>query len=197
MNDQKPKIYDRLPAETDRQWLGFCCYRDLGLQRTITRAYRHYSAKIRQGSQKTSINAKKSGVNRYFTGWKQDFRWDERVRAWDRAGEDRIRQLMINLEAQKYADGLSVHQQQIETIGMAGLKIVSDALSIYANQLAPIVEKIERQENLNERDTKIWLAIGTPRQILAIAQMSSELIAQSHNIQGLLRNINKVDVELI
>jgi hypothetical protein len=66
---------------------------------------------------------------------------------------------------------------------------------IYANELAPIIEKIQREEDLNERDTKIWLAIGNPRQIMAIAQMSAELMAQSYNIQGLLKNIEKVEVE--
>jgi hypothetical protein len=195
MNDQKLKIYERLVEETDRQWLGFCCYRDLGVQRTITRAYRDYSARLGKRSRKTLINAKKSGVNRYFTGWKRDFKWDERVRVWDAEGEDRVRQLMINAEAQKYNKGLSAYQQQVEAIGIAGLNLVSNALMIYANQLAPIIEKIQREEDLNERDTKIWLAIGNPRQIMAIAQMSSELMAQSYNNQGLLKNIEKVEVE--
>lgn len=72
---------DRLPTETESQYLAYCCYRDLGTGRTSRAAWEKYQeAKKRKKAQKSAVN-KRVGGN--FSEWKELNNWDSRVVAWD------------------------------------------------------------------------------------------------------------------
>lgn len=185
-------IYDRLPEETDRQWLGFSCYRNLGLQRTTSKAYKNYLGAIGRGKVvKSSPLSPKVGskISRTFSGWKRDFNWDARCRAWDAAGEDRQFQIAIAAEAHVYTERLQNYQNQIEAIGIASLQLAATGLAGTVTQLNPIAQKIMKSQELTNTETAIWERCGKPRDLLAIAQIGSELMAQSYNIAGLLKSI--------
>lgn len=188
----EPKPWERLPEENDKQWLGFCCYRNLGLQRTVTRAYKNYLGTIGRGkaAQSSPLQPKSGGkITKTFTGWKRDFRWDERVRAWDAAGEDRQFQIAIAAEAHVYTERLQNYHSQIEAIGIASLQLAATGLAGTVTQLNPIAQKIMRNEELTSAEQATWERCGKPRDLLAIAQIGSELMGQAYNIAGLMKSI--------
>jgi hypothetical protein len=185
-------IWDRLAEETDRQWLGFCCYRNLGLQRTTSKAYKNYLSAIGKGKSALSspLQPKRGGqITKTFSGWKRDYYWDERVRAWDAAGEDRQLQIAIAAEAHVYTERLQGYHQQIEAIGIASLQLAATGLAGTVTQLNPIAKKIMNGQELTSTETAIWERCGKPRDLLAIAQIGSELMAQATNIAGLMKSI--------
>lgn len=192
MTNGQPQPWDRLAEETDRQWLGFCCYRNLGLQRTSAKAYKNYLGKIGKGKAALSspLQPKSGGkITKTFSGWKRDYCWDERVRAWDAAGEDRQFQIAIAAEAHVYTERLQGYHQQIEAIGIASLQLAATGLAGTVTQLNPIAKKIMNNQELTSTETAIWERCGKPRDLLAIAQIGSELMAQATNIAGLMKSI--------
>ncbi len=195
MPNEQPRIYDRLPEETDRQWLAFTCYRDLGLQRTTARAYTNYL--LATGRGKNRLPSNRGGqVCGNFIKWKRDHRWDERIRAWDKEGEDRLLALRLQAEGRQYTENLTAFQRQVEAIGMAGLQLAATALSVQIQQLAPIAKKLtmnpQDRTPLTEEEAAIWDKMGKPRDLLAIATMSKQLLADSYDLGTVLKRIEEI-----
>jgi hypothetical protein len=67
-------VYERLPAEKDRQWAAFCVYRDLGPNRTL------YAVVTATGRSAFAVSR-----------WARDHQWASRVAAWDRHLDERRR----------------------------------------------------------------------------------------------------------
>lgn len=117
MNHTETKSYDRLPAETEFQWLAFKYYRDLGEGRTLTAARLLYS------EQK---GAKGSGSSRLFSEWRVTHSWDERVRVYDRDTEDRNRELLEAQIGDELRKGIDDYRNNLIQLAAADLAIVQN-----------------------------------------------------------------------
>ena len=111
----------RLPDETDAQWLAYCCYRDLGIARTPRLAYEKYLG-ARGQSEAAKSNDRKISVAGSFAAWKNRFHWDERTREWDLGEELRQRSLQRSIDDQKYQGDLEQFRQSQMTSGRIGVK---------------------------------------------------------------------------
>lgn len=111
----------RLPEETDAQWLAYCCYRDLGIARTPRLAYEKYLGVRGQSEASKSID-RKITVAGSFAAWKNRFHWDERTREWDLGEELRQRFLQRSIDDQKYQADLEQFRQSQMTSGRIGVK---------------------------------------------------------------------------
>lgn len=70
--------WERQKGETDKQWLAFRTYRDLGLaERTLGAAYRQ-----------TYDKPSNKEAPPWFRAWAKEFAWRDRVEAWDRHLDD-------------------------------------------------------------------------------------------------------------
>jgi hypothetical protein len=77
------KVYDRLPAESESQYLAFMCYRDQRTGRNLSRAYGRYLLDKRKITQEQYDTRKNPNPSRHFVRWRRDFFWDERCQEWD------------------------------------------------------------------------------------------------------------------
>jgi hypothetical protein len=128
---------DRLPAETDRQYLAYTCYRDLGLARTALAAQRIYDQKTGKG-ERTSPKKTRSGS---FDNWSRQNNWEERARDWDLTqGQKRV-EMLEQVDRNNYMASLEAFQQSIETIGKSSLAVAKAAMNIAQGQ----VEILERE----------------------------------------------------
>ncbi len=77
-SSDNPTTSERLPSESARAYRAFCFYRDLGPNRSLDRAWKHFHAE--QG--KDSTSARRPG---YWTDWSTKNNWVERAQAHDDA----------------------------------------------------------------------------------------------------------------
>lgn len=82
MATKKPKSYDRQPTDTDKSWVAFCQYRDLGTERSLE--------KMIQGSTKSGLSSLKS--------WSSKHNWVERCREFD---NDELQRQSIALQRER------------------------------------------------------------------------------------------------
>lgn len=128
---------DRLPAETDRQYLAYTCYRDLGLARTLLAAQRIYDQKTGK-RERTSPKKTTSGS---FDSWSKENNWEERARDWDLTQGQKRMDMLAEVERSNYMANLKAFQQSIETIGKSSLATARAAMNIAQGQ----VEILERE----------------------------------------------------
>jgi hypothetical protein len=73
-----PTRQERLPDESPRAYRAFCCYRDLGPNRSLDRAWEGYCTTPDEG--KKSKSARRPG---HWGAWSQKFSWVRRAEAHD------------------------------------------------------------------------------------------------------------------
>ena len=89
------KIYDRQITDTDKSWLAFCQYRDMGSDRTLE--------KVRQEI------GHRSGRNVQI--WSSKYKWNERVRAFD---DDELQKESVLLQEKRLERRLKLEQDAWE-----------------------------------------------------------------------------------
>lgn len=174
----QPKPYDRLPEETELNHLAFCCYRDLGVGRTVEAAREVYEEK--RGRKRDGGIAKKNGR---FQSWALEFNWNERCRAWDLEKEAEKREIQRKVDAKKYVKELEDLRKSQLQLGRIGLANALGANQLLQNFLA---EKLRNKEGvISTKEAKTLADIAR-----ACSEKSAEQWAQALQIERLLEEIS-------
>lgn len=72
------RYYEPIPGETHKAWLAFCCYRDMGFDRSLDKAWRQTTGKMGRHA-------------RHWAGWSVQNHWVSRCRAFDTAVMNKAR----------------------------------------------------------------------------------------------------------
>jgi hypothetical protein len=100
------EFWERLAGESDAAYSAFCCYRDMGITRSLKRAARVYYAE-REGHQADPEGTPNGNENpaalRRFKEWSRTHMWQARVEAFD-AEEARERSLRLKERRIKAAE---------------------------------------------------------------------------------------------
>jgi hypothetical protein len=75
------RLWQRQPGETEKEFLAFEIFRQLGPGRTVDGAYRAYW--LRPGNRRKHDALARDKTPHYFSRWTTDQHWWERARAWD------------------------------------------------------------------------------------------------------------------
>ena len=178
------KAYDRLPYETNRQWLGFTCYRDIGLMGTMRTAAVLYIAN-RDGIAVEEARKKKastSTVVNQLTAWAAELQWDERCRVYD---DDRDK-ILQQVDREVFVDDQ-----------MAKIAKFRDA-QLQAGQLG-IATAIQAKQRLlawarNHKDIKTLAEAKAFADIISkLETVSSELWAGALGVDKLLQELEIVE----
>ena len=112
------KLYDRLPDETESQWLAFKYYRDLGSGRSLAAAVSLY---------RKAKGSKGKGHPRQFSEWRLTYHWDDRVREYDLDLEAIERDRLEDSIGKELADGIDDYRKN--TLASAALDLNAARLS--------------------------------------------------------------------
>src|SRR6516165_3951384 len=125
--------WERRPSETNKQWLAFVTYRDLGPARTLAEVSRI----LYPGRRRT-----RRPIGRV-VAWSSQNNWVERARAWD-AEQDRI-----NREAQSKAR-LEMTERHLQQLVGLQTKAVQRLLAMRPDELRPneVLEFMDRSMKL-------------------------------------------------
>jgi hypothetical protein len=173
---------DRLEIENDKQYLGYTCFRDLGLARTMEAAYQVYLSKVKPESAK-----KGREVNASFKKWRIDFDWDERIRAYDASDQDRKRTAAIEADAEAYTQGLARYNEILDNFAngrLAQAVRVGDALT------AEMVQMIEQAGGKTGLDLdRVNLIVSAEEKLSKLVAVTSERLEKSLAISLLLTDL--------
>jgi hypothetical protein len=171
----------RLPEETNLQWLAYCCYRDLGEQRSIVAAFQKYCEQ-RSKAKPSKENIRTDRPNGSFVRWKKEFEWEKRARLWDLDIESRKREAVKQAEDVAYQEELEDFRRSQLAAGKAGFKIAL----VLKKEVLDFMEKNPKIKTLKE-------AFMASRIIASLEISSSEQWAKALHIELLLDRMNEED----
>jgi hypothetical protein len=131
MTDTTIGISERQEGESDKQWLAYACYRDLGSQRTVQAAYIKY-IEATKGNKPCVASKSQSIASASFKGWQIELNWAERVRVYDAEREVIIQQSLLRTDREKYLDSIENFRLKLEGGGLDSMS----ASTIIASRLA-------------------------------------------------------------
>jgi hypothetical protein len=154
MTDTTIGILERQEGESDKAWLAFVCYRDLGSQRSVQAAYIKYIEAVKPSTAKKSQSTtpkSQSPASEGFKKWVVQFNWSERVRNHDAEREGLIRESLLKTDREKYLDSIENFRLKLESGGLDSMS----ASTIIASRLAKeaAAAAVESGDNrMTERD---------------------------------------------
>jgi hypothetical protein len=176
---------DRLEAENDKQYLGYSCFRDLGLNRTVEAAYNLYLGK---GKRKTSEGAesKRRCPSHCFRKWRVSFQWDERCSEWDKGQESTSREMALASSTEAYTASIEAYQSAMDEFAKGQL-----ADSIKArNALSHELDKVIECATGNSLDVESLLLITrTQKELAQVVELASSRLERSLSIAFLLADM--------
>jgi hypothetical protein len=172
-------MIERHPDESAKAWRGYCCYQNLGPERTIALAYAIYRQVDQDPSESPVIKPSAS-----FIGWKSEFNWDERVKAWDASEEEIARNRQRAIDDEAYQAELELFRQIQLNAGKKGVAIVLTLKKV----LSDWIETHPPIESWRE-------ALMATRIIATLEMSSSEQWAKSIHIDLLLAEMNDSEMD--
>ncbi len=175
---------DRLEKETDKQYLGYTCYRDIGLSRTLHGAYVTYLTKSNRLKSQKIGTSKRLNPSPDFRRWQIEYKWDERVKEYDRQQEESNRLVIYAADTEAFSSGIKRYRAEAESIAMKQLdavRLVQDAVYL---ELARVTEKATTGEAL---DLLVMADIcRVMRDASAVAESASKRLNEAYSIKILL-----------
>lgn len=145
---EKGDVWERLPGETQKAWLAFKLYRDLPSEtRTIADAEEQYRAKLGKPVKVRD----RSGGSGQFWKWKKQYRWEERITAYDNFMDavrvKRVKNRILR-SAERHADEMA-----------AASEVLAHPINKYKQRLAEVVAGM-REDTLDKLTDEELLKLG-------------------------------------
>lgn len=116
-------------GESDRAYRAYLIFRDLGVDRSLSKAFEIYS------------NGKKA-ISGSFHGWTVSFDWESRVRDWEAQKRSLIQDAELARDREDYLRRLEEGRDRLEKTAMMALRAAELAIVTGITQLQRLVTKI-------------------------------------------------------
>lgn len=111
-------LQEQRPGESNDAYLGYRCYRDLGMGRSVHRAYNVYiQLKGSVPGKPSSGTNKNKTPSRAFSRFQSEHDWDLRIKDWESKAAQRLRQAQIDADVTGFVDRLERMRLRIERYG--------------------------------------------------------------------------------
>jgi hypothetical protein len=177
---------ERLPEESERAYLGYCCFRDIGLSRTLHGAYVMYLTKSNRLKSQKIGTSKRLNPSPDFRRWQIEYKWDERVKQWDTEQESTSREMALASSTEAYAASIEAYQSAMDEFAKGQL-----ADSIKArNALSHELDKVIECATGNSLDVESLLLITrTQKELAQVVELASSRLERSLSIAFLLADM--------
>ncbi len=173
---------DRLEGETDKAYLAFSIYRDLGLNRTVLAAQREYDLKTGKAD-----NGRKKSASGSFDKWLKVYRWEERVREWDTAQENRRRSMLMEAEDEKYLSDIEAFRQTIADIGNGALATAKAAMNIVQGQVEMLQQATVDSKPLNPQQLEdLTTLLKCSRDTVAVLEGGKSALNDAYGLNAVI-----------
>ena len=126
-------------GESDKAFLAYTTYRDLGERRTEQGAYEAYTRKVSNKERKPSEKIGKASP--VFRRWVSVFDWSTRVKDWDNKKAQRIQSVQLEADRQAYIQRIEDSRALLERTATMGMKSAELSLAIGFAQLQKLAKE--------------------------------------------------------
>jgi hypothetical protein len=172
---------ERLDGESERAYLGYCCFRDIGLSRTLHGAYVTYLTKSNRLKSQKIGTSKRLNPSPDFRRWQIEYKWDERVKEYDRHQEESNRLAIYAADTEAFSSGIKKYRANAESIAMQQLdavRLVQDAIYL---ELARVAEKATADKALNL--SAMADICRVMKDVSAVAESASKRLNEAYSIK--------------
>jgi hypothetical protein len=185
-------VDDRLPTETDKQYLGYTCYRDLGLGRTLLAAQRLYDQKSGNGAE----GRRKKSATASYLSWAKTFRWEQRAKAWDLTQEERRRERLASTNREKYLHDLEIFRLAFVELAQGELAIAKASMGITHGQMEVLRTEAENGKPLTKERLRDLLDLTKcSRDRIAVVEGAKSVLYDAYAIAELTKSLNDLNVK--
>lgn len=181
-------------GESDRAWLAFVIYRDMGAGRTIDGAYELYRARLDQSNLAKSEQVQKSPkrlriASPSFKEWSKKFNWAERVKDWDNKKNQRIQSAQLEADRQGYIQRIEDSRALLERTATIGMKSAELQLAFNFKQMQLLAKEAgNRIATRDEMAQLVSIAKITKDSIDGLGSAKSEI----YDALGLVQTIEQL-----
>jgi hypothetical protein len=143
-------------GESDKAYLAYTTYRDLGERRTEQGAYEAYTRKVSNRERNPSEKIGKASPA--FRRWVSEFDWDKRIKDWDGRKAQRIQSAQLDADRQGYIQRIEDSRALLERTATMGMKSAELSLAIGFAQLQKLAKE-STKASLGKADLDRLVAI--------------------------------------
>lgn len=129
-------------GESDKAYLAYITYRDLGRGRTEQGAYEAYLD--RASSRQRKPGEKRGKASAPFRSWRVQFGWDKRTRDWDNKKMQRFQSKQLEAGCQEYIKKVEDARELLEKTAVMGMKSAELSLAIGYEQLQKMAKESKK-----------------------------------------------------
>jgi hypothetical protein len=150
----RPDPWDRMDQETDPAWQAFVAYRDMGLERSLSKLSR-------------DIHKNKTMLG----GWSRKHSWQVRCNAWDREQDRQWQRELANARRAAARRNIRTAGAAMTIAGGALTHLAADPSKLKPQDIARLMEVAAKLESL---------AMGSPTEIVAGTPGTGAGASQAH-----------------
>jgi hypothetical protein len=129
----------QMEGESDRAYLAYTTYRDMGTSRTVYASYALYVDQIAPDNRKKS--QKVANPSKTYRDWFTHYAWDDRIKDWDSKKRDRIQSAQLEADRQGYIQRIEDSRLILERTATMGMKAAELSLAVGYDQLQKIAKE--------------------------------------------------------
>lgn len=182
INEQHSEVQIDLQAqregESDRAYLAYKIYRDLGEARTPEIAHEVYIKKIDEVDTLAARGRKRPRPSRSkpsgaFKKWFIDYEWALRVKEWDDAKRKDVQAAQLNSDRESYLNRIETSRATLERTATMGMKFAEVSLAMSINELQRLAKEADKNAMSKEQLYRFGALTKTGKdaiEILALAK---------------------------
>ena len=182
----------QMEGESDRAYLSYQTYRNMGATRSVTASYAEYLKEI--GKFGSDESRKVERASNTYRQWAVDFCWDDRVKDWDNGHAKRIQAKLLAADQEKYINSVEKLRSEVEAVSKELMQTARISNSIALRQLSGIASKIGKQrsfepmpKDLLREHSEHTSTAGNAAKILVIA---SDKLSEALGLERIIEGLN-------
>ncbi len=137
-NESGDDIQKQAASESDRAYLAYQIYRDLGGSRSLIAAYHTYLERTRRPG---AVPNSPEYCSANFKGWAKTFAWDLRVRAWDKVKSKHLQDELLKSDTQLYLDKIEASRDLLERVAITGMEMAQITINLAAREVKILADR--------------------------------------------------------
>ena len=194
---QEIDLQAQIDGESDRAYLAYTTYRDMGASRTIYASYALYVDQIAPDNRKKS--QKVANPSKTYRGWVTDYAWDDRVKDWDAGHAKRLQAKLLEADQDKYINSVENLRSEVESAAkelMQGARLnnaiaVSRLQRIATNLEVGVAKPKKEFEPMSRTLTAEYSAHSAAiRSAAATLTIASEKLSEALGLEKVITELN-------
>jgi hypothetical protein len=199
-------LQEPLEGENSKQHAAYLLFRNLGVGRTQTAAYKLYVDEIATYNRKAAGKVGKGKASPTYQNWSKEFQWDERAAEWDSMSQERLQASLLEKDRLDYLSKVQELRDNVETF-TADILLGSRSLALAAKIRSEDILKATIEEKARlphgeylppmSRDTaaEYKTLSGVFRESIVVLAQGSDLHSASLGLETVVKQLREINDE--